>query len=157
MKANLPNMQMPQDREGLSIQFEVVIPGFPKMIFNSCEGLESEVEVVHYEEGGSMGSGRTARGKQSVGKITFAKGMMGPSKVGGPPIFQWFLDVCDASKLLQKKMIVVTVTNSEMQPLASWKMLNAWPCRWVGPLLSQEVSELTVEHLSFAHEGIIAG
>ena len=34
-----------EGKEGLSTQFKVVIPELRDMVFKSCEGLESEIEV----------------------------------------------------------------------------------------------------------------
>jgi len=165
MSINVPNMssfpsvaQLTGDKEGLSVQFEVVIPGLPKMLFRSCEGLDSEIDVVQIAEGGRLGSPLTSRGAHRASRITFGKGTVA-GEVGGSAgsIFKWYMDVCDASKALQKKMIVISLTGSKTDSLAKWNLINAWPCRWVGPLLSHESSDVTMEYLSFAHEGITAG
>jgi len=147
------------DKEGLSVQFEVVIPGFPRMLFKSCEGMDSEIDVIQISEGGRLGSPLTSRGGHRASRITFGKGTVaGESGGSAGSIFKWYMDVCDASKPLQKKMIVISLTDAgKPGAMAKWNLVNAWPCRWVGPLLSHDSSDLTMEYLSFAHEGITAG
>ncbi len=141
-----------EGKEGLSTQFKVVIPELRDMVFKSCEGLESEIEVIHFNEGGNLGAPRTARGAQRVSRLSFGQGTSGSDS--GKTIFDWYLEVCDTSKPLQKKTLSITITDREGKKLTEWRVLNAWPCRWSAPLMSHENASIAVEYVSFAHEGI---
>ena len=122
------------------------------MTFKSCEGMESEIEVNYIFEGGSLTPPRTTRGAQKVNKISFGKGSGAQSS--GKNLFDWYQDVCDSSKTLSKKTLSIYVTDSEGHEVSEWKVSNAWPCRWMAPMLSKDSSQLAVEYISFAHEGI---
>lgn len=146
------------DKEGLTTQFRITIPKHKNVTFKSCDGLESEVEVIQLPEGGRLGAPRTVRGQQLGGRLTFSHGTVSPevSQGGSKTIFDWYQDVCDSSKPLAKETISITVMDSQGKKQAGWKILNAWPCRWIGPLLSAGTNTLTVEQITFAHEGIVA-
>lgn len=153
---SLPNLNLglaKDENEGLSMRFKVIVPGLRELTFKSCEGMESEVEVLTFFEGGRLGPGRTARGRQHVGRIAFAQGSSSTGS-GGRSVFDWYMDVADGSKALEKKTLSVVVSDAEGRDLAEWRVKNAWPCRWVAPLMSTEMTQLTVEYLGFAHEGV---
>jgi phage tail-like protein len=141
------------ESEGLSTRFKVIVPGMRELTFKSCEGMESEVEVLTFFEGGRLGPARTGRGRQHVGRVAFAQGSASTGS-GGRSVFDWYMDVADGSKPLEKKTLSVLVTDAEGRDLAEWRVKNAWPCRWVAPLMSTENTQLTVEYVSFAHEGV---
>ncbi len=150
---NIPSLVSKDDQEGLSTRFRVVIPGMNELVFRSCEGMESEMEVTSISEGGRMGAPRTARGHQRVNRMSFSHGSAAKG-AGGRSVFDWYMEVCDASKALSKKTLSVVVTDAEGRDLAEWRIVNAWPCRWVAPVIGTDHSRLTVEYISFAHEGI---
>jgi phage tail-like protein len=142
-----------EDKEGLSTLFKVIIPGIREMSFRSCEGLESEIEVVRHYDGGNLGAPKTSRGVQKVNNISFSQGSVGGGNQN-KTIHDWYSDVCDPSKKLDKQELSVMVVNSEGTEVAEWRIFNAWPCRWTAPIMSKDNSQLTVEYVSFAHEGI---
>jgi len=150
------NEQM-EDREGLSTCFRVLIADLKHVVFRSCDGLNAEVEVRAISEGGRLAPPRTARGQQLISRLSFSNGLVSPEsgKSANGTVFNWFQEVCDPAKPLVKRTISISVENSNGKTLASWKVLNAWPCKWIGPFLSAEQNGLTIEHMSFAHEGII--
>lgn len=148
-----PQAQDAHDNEGLTTLFKVIMPDHRDMVFKSCEGLESEIEVRSYMEGGSLNAPKTARGAQKVNKISFGQGTAG-GEGGSKSLFDWYLEVCDSSKALTKRTLSVVVSDAEGHTLAEWRILNAWPCRWAAPMMSRDNSAVTVETVSFAHEGI---
>ncbi len=154
MALPVPSIGLAKDEhEGLTTRFKVVIPGMRDHVFRSCEGMEMDMEVVSLPEGGRMGAPRTARGMQRVGRISFGQGSSSAGS-GGRSMFDWLMEVCDSGKALQKKTLSIIVTDAEGRELAEWRILNAWPCRWVSPTMGTDSNQLTVEYISFAHEGI---
>lgn len=141
------------DKDGLNVFFKIIMPDHRDMVFKSCEGLESEIEVRSYYEGGSLAAPKTARGTQKVNKISFGQGTAA-SEGGSKSLFDWYLEVSDSTKALTKRTLSVVVSDAEGHQLAEWRILNAWPCRWMAPMMSQENSQVSVEIVSFAHEGI---
>lgn len=150
--AGLSNILGKEEKDGLSTLFKVVIPGVCDMVFKSCEGMESEIEVNFVHEGGSLNPPRTTRGVQRVSKLSFGKGSGGQN--AGKNLFDWYQDVCDSSKPLAKKSLSIYVNDGEGNDISEWKVVNAWPCRWVAPMLTKDFTAVAVEYITFAHEGI---
>lgn len=123
------------------------------MVFKSCHGMEMETDVVSICEGGRAGAPRTARGGQRVSRVSFGHGTA-TGNSSGKTLLDWYGEVCDASKPLQKKTLSVIVMDNSGKDLAEWRILNAWPCKWVAPVLNTHHNNLVVEFTSFAHEGI---
>lgn len=147
------NLVNRNDNEGLSTVFKVIIPGLPEISFKSCEGIQSEIEVVTFVEGGSQTAPRTARGQQRASRISFGQGS---THSGGKSIYDWYSDVVDPGKPLAKKTFSITIRapQKEREIIAEWWVLNAWPCQWMAPLMSKEVNQITIDYITFAHEGI---
>jgi phage tail-like protein len=150
---NLGGLNSPADKKkGLTTQFKIVVPDLRDMVFHSCEGLEAEVEVISFSEGGSLDAPRTGRGRARVNLISFGQGTTADK--AGRTIFDWFKDVRDASKSLDKKTLSISLNTIEGKSLAEWHVHNAWPCRWKAPIMSDDSTQTGVEYLTFAHEGI---
>ncbi len=145
--------QTNHDQDGLTTLFKVIIPGMKEAVFQTCDGMEAEVEVNFFYSGGSLKAPKTARGNQRVNRISFSQGTSGKDS-NSKTIFDWFLDVLDSGKPLQKKTLSILITNSNNDVLSEWRVVNAWPCRWVAPVLSRDNASQTLEFVSFAHEGL---
>ncbi len=139
--------------EGVTTYFKVVMEDFEEAVFQSCDGLQAEIDVVYIPEGGKSGAPHAVRGQPRVNKIVFSKGSVS-AKGSKRGLFDWFLDVCDYSKPLKRQTLTIQLLDSQRNSIRSWKVLDAWPCRWLGPSLNRDGADLTVEYLEFAHEGI---
>ncbi len=142
-----------QSKEGLTAFFKVVMEDYDEAVFQSCDGLESEIEVVYHAEGGRTGAPHAVRGLPKVNKLLFSKGSIS-TKSGKKGLFDWFLEVCDYSKPLKRQTLTIQLLDSQKNAVRSWRVLDAWPCRWMGPSLSRDSADLTVEYIEFAHQGI---
>lgn len=137
----------------LSTQFRVVMEDYNEAHFQSCEGLEAEVEVLYHSEGGRGVGPRAVRGVPKVSKLVFAKGTIAGSG-GKKNILDWLSEVMDYSKPLKRQMLTIQLLDAQKNPVRTWKVKDAWPCKWTGPLLTLDSSDLTMDHLVFAHEGV---
>ncbi len=144
-----------EKKDALSAYFKVVMEDYEEAVFQSCDGLQAEIDVVYIPEGGRGGSPHAVRGLPKVNKILFSKGSIS-AKGGRKGLFDWFMDVCDYSKPLKRQTLTIQLLDSQKNALRSWKILDAWPCRWMGPSLSRDGADLSVEYLEFAHEGILS-
>lgn len=146
-------MSAKETKDGLSAYFKVVMEEYDEAVFQSCDGLESEIEVVYLSEGGRGTAPHAVRGAPKVNKLLFSKGSIS-AKGGKKGLFDWYLEVCDYSKPLKRQTLTIQLLDSQKNAVRSWRVLNAWPCRWMGPSLSRESADLSVEYIEFAHEGI---
>lgn len=152
------------DKDGLSYGFKVSMSSSGKrglpvdsgaLLFNSCDGIQSEIEVQFLNDGTSLDRVLPVRGRITGGIISFSRGV-GGSGGAAEEFFTWFHAVCDSSAVLKKKLLNITLVDSGNQGkvLAKWEVKGAWPCKWVGPFLDTAGTSPAVEHLSFAYESI---
>lgn len=145
-----------QGKREITSQFRIVMEEFEGGMFESCQGLEVELEVVYHVEGGKNMAPRATRGAPKPSLIVFGKGTLGGGKTGKKGIFEWLMDVVDYSKPLKRQTLTIQLLDAEGKAQRTWRVRDAWPCRWSGPALSAGSADLAVEYVAFAHEGITA-
>ncbi len=50
--------------------------------------------------------------------------------------------------------MVISLLDEQHQPRVSWRVRNAFPCKYSGPDLKANSSEVAFETLELAHEGL---
>ena len=55
---------------------------------------------------------------------------------------------------VNRKTITITLLDEEEAPAASWQVINAWPMRYTAPDFNATSSEIAIETLEIAHEGM---
>lgn len=150
--------------EGLSFGFKVSMSSGGanssrgsdnSMLFNSCEGIQSEIEVQFLNDGAQSDRSIPVRGRKMGGIISFSRGVA-ESGSAANEFFTWYQNVCDSSAPLKKKILNIMLVDNDKsgKVLAKWEIKGAWPCRWMGPILDISGNAPTVERISFAYESI---
>jgi phage tail-like protein len=122
------------------------------VLFESCTGLTTEVGVMLIGDAQSGMGTRAVRSGKVSGKIHFEKTLSSQSA----ELTRWFLDVLNPEKKLKRMNLHLTIrSNKSDNPIASkWRIQNAWPCSWSGPILDTSQSGIALESVTFIHEGI---
>jgi len=47
----------------------------------------------------------------------------------------------------------ITLLDQAENPVWSWNIRQAWPCKWTGPVLVAKSSDVAIETLEICHEG----
>ncbi len=136
--------------------FKVVfsnIKGSPsdEAYFKSVSGLKYESEVVDYKEGGYNVGVRRCVGPAKWPNLVFKRGFTGSSS-----LLEWrrmWLQDGLSGKLERVTGKIVQLS-SDFKPVCSWEFYNGWPCKWEGPEYDASKSELAIETLEVAHEGL---
>ena len=55
---------------------------------------------------------------------------------------------------MNRASVVITLLDQADNPALHWRLRNAWPCRWSGPVLNAGLSDVAMEELELAHEGL---
>ena len=127
---------------GLEIDGEVI--GY----FLECSGLKSSAEVFEIEEGGMNG-----RSYKRPGRSKWENIVLRYASSASLRLLQWrdeFLQDQFGRRLNGE----IRLKNNAGDVIRSWKFKNAWPVSWEGPSLNAGGSELAVETLEIAHEGL---
>ncbi len=132
-----------------SCRFYVMVDGQPQGVFTEINGLQIEMDVMDYEEGGNNGFVHRLPGITRVSNITLKRGMTSTNE-----LFKWCAEI--AGGKFTRRHVTIVMYDSAGTELIRWNVLNAYPVKWIGPQFSQS-SDSAVETIELAHEGISLG
>lgn len=133
----------------LAFCFAVEISGLIVAGFSEVSGLQAEIEVQEYREGGLNGYTHKRAGPVKYpSNLTLKKGITDSSE-----LWSWYRDVMSGK--IQRKPVDVVLMNSAGEEWRRWKLQNAYPVKWTGPDMKAAASEVAVETLELAHEGLL--
>jgi len=137
-----------------SFLFEV--DGVAIGMFAEITGLEVNVEVATYAEGGENGFEHRLPGRLTWPNVVLRRGI-----TNSDALFSWVNKTAgpgfsaNANKL-QRSTAAITLVGSGGERMRSWDIEGAFAVRWTGPSLSVEGGELASEELELAHHGFRA-
>lgn len=124
--------------------------------FAEVSGLDSEIEIEEYREGGrNIAPRRFPRWGRNP-RLVFRRGVTGSTF-----LWDWWADVMSHSftlaptKAPPRRNGVILVEGLNHVPVAGWFFANALPERLAGPGLNARGSEIAIETLELAHEGLL--
>ena len=133
----------------LAFCFAVEISGLIVAGFSEVSGLQAEIEVQEYREGGlNEYTHKRAGPVKYPSNLTLKKGITDSSE-----LWSWYRDVMSGK--IQRKPVDVVLMNSAGEEWRRWKLQNAYPVKWTGPDMKAATSEIAVETLELAHEGLL--
>jgi phage tail-like protein len=118
--------------------------------FNECNLPGWETEVIEYREGGDNKSVRKLIGVTRFSNIVLKEGIL-----FNPFFFDWAKEAASGKVTSNtRRRGAVVLSNDDGSEAMRFTFERGWPCRWQGPLLKADQSEIAVEVLEIAHEGI---
>lgn len=139
------------DKTTGGFRFSVEIDGAGVVaFFNECNLAGWETEVIEYREGGDNKSVRKLMGVTRFSNIVLKEGML-----FNPFFYDWAGAVAGANvKSDTRRRGAVILCHDDGSEAMRFSFERGWPCRWEGPVLKADQSEIAVEVLEIAHEGI---
>jgi phage tail-like protein len=67
-------------------------------------------------------------------------------------LWEWHRAVLDGDT--QRRVVTITLLDAARHPVARWRFVEGWPAKWQGPELNAQSSDVLIETLEIAHEGI---
>jgi phage tail-like protein len=128
-------------------RFYVEIDGVPQAIFTEVNGLQVEVEVFEYQEGGSNGVSYRLPGRGKISNLTLKRGMTKSND-----FFSWCMDVA-GGKIVRRNVSVVMYDVGGSEVLR-WNLVGAYPVKWSGPDFQAAGNVMAVETVELAHSGL---
>lgn len=122
--------------------------------FQSVSGLTYETDVEDYREGGYNATTRRLVGSVKWPNIVLKKGFS--PKADAHSLLEWretWVYGIETRPVDRASGKIIQLSH-KMQPVCAWEFERAWPCKWVGPELDASKSELSIEQLELAHEGL---
>ncbi|ASS75499.1 phage tail protein [Tumebacillus algifaecis] len=129
-------------------RFKVEYDGIVSAGFSEVSGYDASVDVVEYREGTEVTTPRKLPGLTKYGNITLKRGM-----TDNMELFNWIFQYIEKGEIVRKS-ITITVMDETGAEAAAFQIINAWPMKYSGPDLNATASEVTIESLEIAHEGM---
>ena len=115
--------------------------------FTEVSGLE--IEAVSYREGSSPEDNfRKLPGLRKYADITLKRGIT----KGDNQFFEWINTKQIGT--IERRDVLISLLNEQHNPVVVWKVKNAFPVHYYGPMLSAGDSMIAIETLVLTHEGI---
>ena len=134
----------------MGFNFLVEIEGLLVGGFSQVSGLQSEVEVHDYREGGLNDYVH-----RLAGPVRYPVNLVlkhGITDV--PSLWLWHRDVRRGT--IQRRNVTVILNDCAGRPVNYWHLERAYPVKWLGPELRADANTVAVETLELAHCGFAA-
>ena len=116
--------------------------------FKSVSGIKSEIEVVDWRQGGENNTARRLVGTTKWSNIVLKRGFTGSSELP-----RWHNDWMSGKSRPRLAGTLIQLA-AALKPKAKWTFKRGWPCKWDVGDFDAAKSELAIETLEIAHEGL---
>jgi phage tail-like protein len=124
--------------------------------FQECSGLEIEMDVQEYQEGGRNDATVRRVGRAKYSPILLKRGMFYSGNTGpaNKSLWKWFQDVVSGVRPVERYDGTIEVMSSGEDVSATWTFDRGLPMKIRGPELNAKTGEVAIEELHIAHEGL---
>ena len=131
-----------------NFRFRREIDGLDAGSFSEVSGFDATMDVVEYRAGDDPAITPTKLpGLIKYGNITLKWGSSETMV-----LYDWLIDITEGT--IEKKTVTLTALDEEGSPAASWRCINAWPVKYTAPDFNGTSSEVAIETIELAHEGL---
>ncbi len=117
--------------------------------FQEVSGLDIEAQPIEYRHGDSPEfSTIKMPGIKKNGNVTMKKGVFKSDN----KFWDWFNQI--KMNTIKRVPVTISLLDEAGAPTMVWTLANAWPTKITGTDLKAEGSEVAIETIEIAHEGI---
>jgi phage tail-like protein len=117
--------------------------------FSEVCGLEASIDIVEYRSGNSPEiHAEKLPGLRKYTNITLKRGFTSDTS-----LWNWFKSVTNGNE--SRTTVKITLRDQADNPVLVWQLTDAWPCRWTGPALCADSSEVAIESIEICYEELI--
>lgn len=117
--------------------------------FTEVSGLNITHEVVDYREGNSpVDTSIKIPGRTKFDNIILKRGIVR----GDVDFYNWMKTKQNSQ--IDRRDITISLLDETHSPIMVWKVFSAFPVKYTGPQLQARSSEVAIETIEIAHEGI---
>jgi len=128
-------------------RFRLEIDGLEAGGFSEVSGFDANIDVIEYREGDMVQTPMKLPGLKKYGNITLKQGL-----TDSIVLYEWIITGVDGP--VDRKTVTITALDEAGEPAASWQVINAWPMKYTAPDFNATSSEVAIEVLELAHEGM---
>jgi phage tail-like protein len=116
--------------------FLIEVDGVVQGGFSEASGLTTDTNIIEYREGAEQhGTTRKLPGLMKYNNIVLKRGWTSDGKT-------------------QRTSGSIVLLDEARNEALRWNFREGWPSKWEGPALNAKTSEVAVETLEIAHEGL---
>jgi len=135
----------------VAFNFAVEIGGIITAGFSEVGGLQMEVEVVDYREGGRNDFVHKFGGPaRYASNLTMKRGLSASRGL-------WEWHQLALKGVIVRAPISVLLRSADGDEVWRWDFRDAYPVKWIGPDLRASQNAVAIETLEFVHRGLDAG
>jgi len=127
--------------------YKVEIDGLEAGGFSEVTGFDASIDVIEYREGDMTQTPLKIPGLKKYGNIALKQGL-----VDSMVLYEWMTAGLEGD--VERKTLTITLLDIAGSPAASWQIINAWPVKYTAPDFNATSSEVAIESLEIAHEGM---
>jgi phage tail-like protein len=136
--------------------FVVEVDGQTIGRFTEVEGLQLEIAVEEFEEGGVNGYVHKLPGRMKWPNITLKRGITQSDN-----LFAWMQKssgegFAAGGNKVERSTLGITMRGSNGAALREWQVEGAFPIKWSGPSFAASDDDALTEELEIAHHGFRA-
>lgn len=129
--------------------FKATIGDKGEIAFQEVSGLDTEFDVIEYRAGNSVDFSTVKMpGLRKGSDVTLKKGMY----KGDSSLYDYFNET--KMNTIARQTVTIQLLDEEHAPLFTWTLKNAFPMKVSGTDLNAQNSEVAVEEIVLAHEGL---
>ncbi|HML36003.1 MAG TPA: phage tail protein [Bacillota bacterium] len=128
-------------------RFRLEIDGLEAGGFSEVSGFDASIDVIEYREGDMVQTPMKLPGLKKYGNITLKQGL-----TDSMVLYEWIITGVEGE--VDRKTITITALDDAGDAAASWQVINAWPTKYTAPDFNATSSEVAIESLEIAHEGM---
>jgi phage tail-like protein len=128
--------------------FIVEIDGVVKGGFSEVSGLTTDTNIIEYREGQDQNlTTRKQAGLMKNNNIVCKRGYTKDRS-----LYEWRRKVIEGR--MQRASGAIVLLDDGRNEVLRWTFTDGWPSKWEGPALNAKTSEVAIETLEIAHEGL---
>jgi phage tail-like protein len=127
--------------------FLVELDGISRAAFQECSGFDSTIDVIEHREGGENTTVRKLPGQTKYTNIVLKWGITDDME-----LYTWHRNAVKGQ--LERKNGSIVLLDRQGGEVARWNFVRAWPSKYDGHNLTAEGTDVAIETLELAHEGV---
>ncbi len=132
-----------------NFRFFLEIDGIVQAGFSEATIPDSSQDPIEYREGNEVPTVRKIPGIIKYGNLSLKWGITDSME-----LYEW-RKLVELGKMGDaRRNIAVVLMDEEGNPKSRWEFVQAWPTKYDAPDLNATGSEIAVENLEIAHEGM---
>ncbi len=115
--------------------------------FSECSGLESQLRTEDYEEGGNNGVVLHFPKRINWTNVRLKRGA-----ALNDELWNWHYGYVEGKG--KRRDGIIMLQDEQHQPVRIWYFVRGLPVKWTGPSMNALQSNVAIEELEIAHEGL---